>query len=733
MRKHLLFILSLVLAFISTNANAFETVSKKSSWAEITSLEALQSTTTAFSLKDADGKFLYTPDNGWDIKVCDETTLLSSQTQGGFFKLEALDSHWLIPVCNMTGEYRENVPSWFKGIQYINAQPNTGDVIFGLAGTNDQHGQDGANLAVWDITYTEGSGFAFHCVGRDIYLSCDASAARPSETIHYWKAVQLTQAYDEAEVQNLYNSIKDAAMTEGIKANMEAAKAAYEGNKTTENLDAYANAVNVASKSAEMYSIAVPGADMTSAIENVDAENGTGEPWVGLARVINNANNAHGGSWLFETAGWGPLHSEMTQTVEGLPVGKYELSAYCMAGTATYAKLHGNNAVSEEVLGTGDAGDDRWKKLSVACKVGADGKLVILAEGNTDNTQNWCNFDDFSLTYVSDGNTITAGKYDITADVTLAEGVSEAMVPEAFKKYLGTYNTKATLEGDKQSLVITENQEEGLFNGFEVAYDEVELAADKTIVLGGKTFTVRAAGSEAENGCLAITADGEGYKMEAADIYFNGKKVVTVSNIVIAVAVEEATYNFYANQAATTVDGFSAIVYDDGAKILLNGNDTKKFSNGLKITIDGTEYTTTKVSNGAQNTFYAPEGKKVYAMTIYSYVNKDAAARTAYWKEVAGVSYSVEDGTAKELVSFKDFANPDVCTFVFPEGLSEVTFTNAGEQVCFVLEISYDATGVSSATADEKADAKVVKVVKDGKIVIVKGDAVYSVTGAQIK
>ena len=99
-------------------------------------------------------------------------------------------------------------------------------------------------------------------------------------------------------------------------------------------------------------------------------------------------------------SGWGPKHSEMKQTVQGLPAGKYELSAYFMGAAETFAKLHGNDAVSAEVQGSGDSGDDRWKKISVTCTVEEDGVLVILAEGNTEAEKNRCNFDDFSLKYL---------------------------------------------------------------------------------------------------------------------------------------------------------------------------------------------------------------------------------------------------------------------------------------------------------------------------------------------
>lgn len=192
------------------------------------------------------------------------------------------------------------------------------------------------------------------------------------------------------------------------------------------------------------------------------------------------------------------------------------------------------------------------------------------------------------------------------------------------------------------------------------------------------------------------------------------------------------TASFYANAATSTYNGFSAIEYADGAKLVLTGNSGKSYGGGSNITINKKTYKGTKVSNGAQNTFYAPEGKKVYAVTFYSVVNKDAEERISYWKEVNGVSYTNE--TAKIMKSFKDGANPDVNTYAFPGGVTEFTFTNTGEQNYFVIEANYDATtAVAGVAVAEKADAAVVKTVKNGQIVIVKGDAEYSVTGAQLK
>ena len=227
------------------------------------------------------------------------------------------------------------------------------------------------------------------------------------------------------------------------------------------------------------------------------------------------------------------------------------------------------------------------------------------------------------------------------------------------------------------------------------------------------------------------------YKFQAGHTYTVYAKGGTVQfhGLTAAVGTYVApTNHFYANAAAATVEGFSTMTYGDGAKVALTGNAGKSYGGASGITINGKKYTTTKVSNGAQNTFYAPAGKKVYVFTLYSYVNKDAATnRPPYWKEVGGVAY--DETSAKIMQSYKaDLANPDVNTYVFPEGPSEVTFTNTGEQVCFVIEANYDATAVAGVEASvEAAPAKAVKAVKGGRIVIIRADAEYSVSGAQLK
>ena len=158
-----------------------------------------------------------------------------------------------------------------------------------------------------------------------------------------------------------------------------------------------------------------------------------------------------------------------------------------------------------------------------------------------------------------------------------------------------------------------------------------------------------------------------------------------------ALALTAISMNAQESALYSWQDDFEAnnkITFADGATIQITGNPDKTISKGNKITIDGTEYVSMKVSNGAENTFTAPEGKQVSKATFYSYVNKDAQTdRPAYWKEVAGVTYTVDE--CGELMCFKDGANPDVRSYTLPEPAGIFTFTNSGEQLCYVLIVEY--------------------------------------------
>lgn len=135
-------------------------------------------------------------------------------------------------------------------------------------------------------------------------------------------------------------------------------------------------------------------------------------------------------------------------------------------------------------------------------------------------------------------------------------------------------------------------------------------------------------------------------------------------------------------------------------------NSAKNYQNGKNFTIDGQEYKSLKLSNGAQNKLDLPEGLYATKLTIYSTINKDEATdRACYWKEIAGTEYTL-DANNGIINSFKDYENPDVQSFNIVPAKNSITFTNTGEQpfVVLVVEYSDDATsGIADIVTDENA------------------------------
>ena len=140
------------------------------------------------------------------------------------------------------------------------------------------------------------------------------------------------------------------------------------------------------------------------------------------------------------------------------------------------------------------------------------------------------------------------------------------------------------------------------------------------------------------------------------------------------------------------------ITFSDGATLQITGNTSKTLDSASDITIDGAKYKSIKLSNGAENTFTSPDGKTAIGVTFYSYVNKDTDVRTPYWAAVDEQTFTAE--TATILKSYKDAENPDVVTFPVNQKRA-FTFTNAGEQLCFLMAVTYgSATGIENVNAD---------------------------------
>ena len=153
--------------------------------------------------------------------------------------------------------------------------------------------------------------------------------------------------------------------------------------------------------------------------------------------------------------------------------------------------------------------------------------------------------------------------------------------------------------------------------------------------------------------------------------------------------------------------------YNNGLSITLQRSD-KSYSSAKAIEINGENYTTIKLSNGAINTLAAPEGYVINKITLYSYINfnrvdKGSDGRVCYWKQVGETEYTEENATIlKDYTDIEGYqATPDKVEFELPN-LSSVIFKNIGEQLCFVVEVTYGklpVDGISSVEADAEEGA----------------------------
>ena len=197
----------------------------------------------------------------------------------------------------------------------------------------------------------------------------------------------------------------------------------------------------------------------------------------------------------------------------------------------------------------------------------------------------------------------------------------------------------------------------------------------------GKTYTLWARGTT-----LAL------YEIEwAAGSGSGGGGGSTVADgtYYISYSIEPALSNETTAEMTNTGSSNNKATWENGFSVMIMRSD-KGMSSGSPITVDGTQYTTIKVSNGAQNKLTLPEGKVAESITFYSYVNKDAATeRDSYWKEVAGVTYDTPDASGGIFQNYKETeGTPDMRTYSFNGSkLNTITFTNTGEQCCYVIKI----------------------------------------------
>jgi len=333
MKKSLLFLA--IATLVSLGAQAIDKVTKNVVMAtgEITSVEGL--TTNKVYLLSADNTLLHQDKagaNSWDTYVSDIATVTSMSNPGAKVMLETATGGYFMHVFRVDGT------AWTcwgdNNTGYLNAQPS-GSTIFALKGPSgapQNLGQDMENGAVWTVSYSEENGFAFKNVGRAIYLGWDASAARPSTDIKYWKAYKYMNNYTASEVATAYDAIKDAKMLASVKTALTAAKTAYDKNQTSDNLEALGDAVNAAIESNQKMSIAVND-DLTNFLSNPHFNTSDVSAWNMNGKASPSVDVTNHDCEFFQK------DFDMSMTLTGMKKGTYEIGmqAFQRPGSASTA------------------------------------------------------------------------------------------------------------------------------------------------------------------------------------------------------------------------------------------------------------------------------------------------------------------------------------------------------------------------------------------------------------
>lgn len=194
---------------------------------------------------------------------------------------------------------------------------------------------------------------------------------------------------------------------------------------------------------------------------------------------------------------------------------------------------------------------------------------------------------------------------------------------------------------------------------------------------------------------FTLSADAE---VKAKAIRGTNESEVATANVTVVPANPATT--------KTILMGFGSFTVDSSKKYIMTGNAGDP-AEGYTLTIDNTskgwseltdtkltmtqhgneERTAIKLSNGAKNILTLPAGVKATRITIYSVINS-AVGRTSYWKEFNGEAIAGENvpmGAWNDVTDRK--ANPDVRVFPLTGNETEITFTNAGEQLGFVIAL----------------------------------------------
>ena len=299
------------------------------------------------------------------------------------------------------------------------------------------------------------------------------------------------------------------------------------------------------------------------------------------------------------------------------------------------------------------------------------------------------------ITYTTDGSDPTDESTEYTAPFTVEDGITvKAVAIGDGASYINsTIASKLVL----LDAVTIENPVISQFNG----------TVYITCPTVGTTIEYSLDGENFEEFTRAFTLTADATVYARAKRGDNTSEVVSEAVTTISKAAATKTiwmgHGSFDNNTTNSMTGREG---DDayGYTLTITGNAVKNWSSGSnKINVNGTERTTIKLSNGAQNTLTLPEGVKATRITFYSVINSGAGARTSYWKEFNGTNYTAEDvppmGAWNEVED--RLTNPDVRVFPLNGDETEITFTNAGEQLLFIiaLDVIEDPETVTVGTA----------------------------------
>jgi len=285
------------------------------------------------------------------------------------------------------------------------------------------------------------------------------------------------------------------------------------------------------------------------------------------------------------------------------------------------------------------------------------GKVTITADENTT-----------SIVYTIDGSVPTATNGEV--------------YEEPFTVEDGTI-VKAIALGDGET-----------YTNSEVATVEVLLAGVTVeapvikVVYG--TFAITC---ETANVSLEYSLDGETWVpytipvtlFEDGTVYARatrGDSSAEASADVTAVSKGDATDTIvltYEDFDVQTVNGLSTLVGKDAAEgysITLN-NSEKAWSNGGRIN----DNVSIKLSNGAENTLYLPEGISATRITFHSYINSVTPGRVSGWRVVSDVDTQYKDVPMGASAT----TEPDVRVFPLTGEETQFNFQNTGDQLCFYI------------------------------------------------